>query len=105
MRTNVVGVTFDNEDGSSRRQIIASMSESDEVCLERDPYNQYDRNAVKVCVIKNGVKKQIGYLSRDLASELSPKIRRGSKYNVYVVGCGIWNNNPYCEIEITDPDD
>ena len=56
MITKVVGVTFSNEDGSSRARIIAGMTESDKVCLERDPYNQYDANAVKVCVLKNGEK-------------------------------------------------
>ena len=53
MLTKVTGVTFSNEDGTSRTRIIASMSESDEIILERDPYNQYDSNAVKVCVKKD----------------------------------------------------
>lgn len=104
MRTNVVGVTFSNEDGSSRARIIESMSETDQICVERDPYNQYDSNAVKVCVLKNGQKKQIGFLAKDIAAEISPKMRRGTNYKATIVGCGSWNGRPYCEIDIQEID-
>ena len=100
MRTKVTGVTFSNEDGTSRASIIARMSESDTICLERDPYNEYDSNAVKVCVVKNGSKQQIGFLERGLAAELSPKLRRGAHFPVTIIGCGMWNDRPFCEIEI-----
>lgn len=102
MVTKVVGVTFSNEDGSSRTRIIASMSESDQICLERDPFNQFDSNAVKVCVVKNGENKQIGFLAKDIASEVSPKLRRGVKFTTSIVGCGMWNDRPFCEIEINE---
>lgn len=102
MIKKVVGVTFSNEDGSSRARIIAGMNESDTICLERDPYNQYDSNAVKVCVIKNGEKKQIGFLDRETASDVSPKLRRGVNYNVTIMGCGVWNDRPFCELNITE---
>lgn len=100
MTTKVVGVTFSNEDGSSRAKIIAGMTESDKVYLERDPYNKYDANAVKVCVLKNGEKKQIGFLSKDIAANISPKLRRNITFNVIIQGVGIWNDRPFCEIEI-----
>lgn len=99
MITKVVGVTFSNEDGSSRARIIAGMTESDKVCLERDPYNQYDANAVKVCVLKNGEKKQIGFLSKDIAADVSSKLRRNVNFDVTIKGVGIWNDRPFCEIE------
>ena len=102
MRTKVVGVTFSNEDGSSRARIIAGMSESDQICLERDPYNPYDANAVKVCVVKNGSKKQIGFLSKDIASDISSKLRRNVTFSVYVASVGIWNDRPFCELDITE---
>ena len=51
MRTKVVGVSFINDDGSNRANIISKMDENSKVFLERDPYNQYDSNAVKVLVI------------------------------------------------------
>ena len=100
MRTKVTGVTFSNEDGTSRASIIARMSETDTICLERDPYNMYDSNAVKVCVLMDGVKQQIGFLEKGLAAELSPKMRRGANFPVTIVGCGIYYERPYCEIEI-----
>ena len=100
MLTKVTGVTFSNEDGSSRTRIIASMTESDEIILERDPYNQYDSNAVKVCVKKDDKVQQIGFIEKTLASKLSPKLRRGAKINVRIESCGIYMDRPYCEIEL-----
>ena len=100
MLTKVTGVTFSNEDGTSRTRIIASMSENDEIILERDPYNQYDSNAVKVCVKKEGKIQQIGFIEKALASKLSPKMRRGAKFNVRIESCGIWMDRPYCELEL-----
>lgn len=102
MITKVVGVSFSNEDGSSRASIIACMTESDKVCLERDPYNQYDANAVKVCVLKNGEKKQIGFLSKDVAADVSSKLRRNVNFKVTIQGVGFWNDKPFCEIEIIE---
>ena len=45
---------------------------------------------------------KLGFLSKDLASEISPKIRRGTTYKTSVVECGMWNDKPYCEIEIEE---
>ena len=78
------------------------MSESDQICLERDPYNKFDSNAVKVCVVINGERKQIGFLAKDLASEISPKLRRGVNFKATVNSCGIWNERPFCEIEVEE---
>lgn len=102
MITKVVGVTFSNEDGSNRARIIAEMTESDEICLERDPYNQYDANAVKVCVLKNGEKKQIGFLSKDIAADVSSKLRRNVNFDVTIVGVGVWNDRPFCHLDICE---
>ena len=101
MITNVVGVTYLNDDGTSRASIIRSMSIDDEIILERDPYNLYDSNAVKVCVKRNGKYQQIGFLERGLASEISPKMRRGIKYEVSILSCGISSisHQPYCTLE------
>lgn len=100
MRARVKGVTFTNDDGSSRRAIIESMSNDDKIILERDPYNLYDSNAVKVCVVKEGQKLQIGHIDKYLAANLSPRIRRGAQFTATIVGCGIYNDRPYCEIDI-----
>lgn len=100
MITKVVGVTFANPDGSSRASIIANMSPSDTIVLERDPYNEYDSNAVKVCVVKNGTKQQIGFVAKDIASIISPKMRRGVKYNAILSEYGMYMDRPFCEIII-----
>ena len=102
MRTKVAGVTFSNPDGSSRQRIISRMSESDKIYLEREPTNQYDSNAVKVLVMQDEQKKQIGYLSRDVAADVSRKLKRGTTYDISIEGVGIWNDRPYCELEITE---
>ena len=100
MITKVKGVTFDNDDGSSRKEIIASMSENDEIMLVRDPFNPFDSNAIKVCVKKDGRFQQIGFVDKTLASELSPKMKEGWKCEVRVESCGIYMDRPYCEIEL-----
>lgn len=98
-RTYLTGVTFTNPDGSSRRDIISRMTESDQIIFERDPYNPYDSNAVKVLVSQGEQFKQIGFLPKDLAATISPALRRGATYRASVVGCGIYMDRPFCEIE------
>lgn len=98
-RTHVSGVTFANPDGSSRRDIINHMTVNDKVFFERDPYNPYDSNAVKVLVSQGGEYKQIGFLEKALAATVSPALRRGASYKISIVGCGIYMDRPFCEIE------
>lgn len=98
-RTYVSGVTFANSDGSSRRDIINRMTVNDKVIFERDPYNPYDSNAVKVLVSQGGSYKQIGFLEKAVAATVSPAMRRGAAYKISVVGCGIYKDRPFCEIE------
>lgn len=100
MNVKVVGTTFNNEDGSSRRENIIRMSENSPIELIRDPYNQYDSNAVKVVVIQNGEQLQIGNLPKELAAQLSPRMRRRETFKAKVVACGLYMDRPYCEIEI-----
>lgn len=102
MIIKVVGVTFSNEDGSSRSRIIESMSKNDYICLERDPYNQFDSNAVKVCVLMNGERKQIGFLPKQYAAEISPKMRKNIAFDVKIVDVGVWCDRPYCEIMVEE---
>lgn len=104
MRTKVVGVSFINDDGSNRANIISKMDENSKVFLERDPYNQYDSNAVKVLVIQDGEKKQIGFLGKDMASSISTKMRSGTQYDVSVVACGEYMDRPFCEINVEEKD-
>ena len=68
LTTKVVGVTFEN-----RQEIIAKLQMGDRVWLEREPFNAYDVNAIKV-TRNNG--EQIGYISRHLARSLAPLMDR-----------------------------
>ena len=102
MLTYVKGVAFCNEDGTSRARIIESMSLDDQIILERDSFNQYDENAIKVCVIKSGQSLQIGFIERSLASILSPEIKRGRCVDASVESCGFYMDRPYCEIDLKD---
>lgn len=100
MKVKITGVTFNNADGTNRRDIIARMSENDPIRLEREPFNQYDQNAVKVCVVKNGQNQQIGYLPKNVAEIISPRMRRRESFNVHCIACGLYMDRPFCEIEI-----
>ena len=89
--TKVVGVTFEN-----RQEVVARLQMGDRVWLEREPFNRYDTNAIKV-ICNNA--EQIGYINRYLAQSLAPLMDRlnspirgkvylltGSRYEDYTLG-------------------
>lgn len=99
----VVGVTFANEDGSSRKDQILTLAERFEgreseitIDLIREPTNQYDMNAIKVIAEQ----KQIGYLGKEYASILAPLMDEGEEFTATVKGIGEFKNRPYCEITV-----
>jgi hypothetical protein len=78
----VVGVKHENCDGSSRQKYIRKLRVGDPAHLVREPTNPHDRNAVAVLDVRH---RQIGYLDRDLASELAPKMDAGHPHPAQVV--------------------
>lgn len=74
--TKVVGVTFEN-----RQDYIKEMKIGEKIILERDKNNPYDKNAIKVV---NSKGKQIGFISKDLASKIAGKMDKGVKYRAAV---------------------
>jgi hypothetical protein len=70
MEIRLTGVSYGN-----RQEVIGQMSIKDKIHLLRDAGNVYDRNAVAVCLTKNG--KQIGYLPRQIAADLAPRMDKG----------------------------
>ena len=50
--------------------------------LERDPRNEHDPNAVKVLV---GERQQLGWVPRELAAELAPKLDAGEPWSGVVL--------------------
>ena len=78
--TKVVGVSKDNEDGTSRQAIIREeVAEEDKLQLEAEPTNAYDANAVKV-LSKYG--NQIGYLNREIAEKVKPTLTNETEIHV-----------------------
>ena len=86
--TKLVGVTFDNTDGSSRQQYIAELAETFDVNVKtflngkRDLDNPYDDKAV---AIYDQQSRQLGYLSRKVNETVAPWLDQGSDLLVEIV--------------------
>lgn len=78
IHTQICGVSFQNRDGVSRQELIRSCCRpGDALLLLRDRHNSVDPNAVGIVRICRGSDgkatfgDQIGYLSKELALDLS----------------------------------
>ena len=100
--TKVVGVTFQNDDGSSRQRILKRCRKGEHLVLVNTPIPE-DRNAVAVRRASTG--EQLGYLSRELAAEIAPKLRRGVRITAEIAsltgGGLIFKRTRGCNIKIT----
>jgi len=103
-QSNVVGVTFSNDNGVSRQKILQRLKkyECDSVRLIalREPHNQFDSNAIRIDTkvvydryISNTV--TIGYLNKTLAEEIAPLIDNGAKITLFFTGICSSINNTY----------
>jgi single-stranded-DNA-specific exonuclease len=72
IETKVVGVTFEN-----RQAVVALLTEREQVFLIREPDNAFDSNAVKV---QRWDHQQFGYLNRELAKVLAPRMDRYGRF-------------------------
>jgi hypothetical protein len=74
--TNVAGVTFPNEDGASRQNVLERCQKGMPCRLEAEPTNKYDPNAIKVMVATApGKVEQVGYIPRNLAAIIAPSLQ------------------------------
>ncbi|MDQ6930268.1 MAG: DEAD/DEAH box helicase [Candidatus Eremiobacteraeota bacterium] len=73
--TKIVGVSFEG-----RQDIVAGLTEGSPLHLERQPDNAYDTNAIAV----HFGSLQIGFVKKDIARHLAPKIDSGTNYHVEV---------------------
>ncbi len=93
IHTKVVGVTHDNDDGTSRQDAIGAMAQFDVVDLLRNPEDRFDENAIQVfAMIEKGFMRfcrqssaatlriQIGHLPKDVAEQLAPRIDAGETW-------------------------
>lgn len=91
IRTKVVGVTFDNEDGENRQDILSTMTGEEDITVEK-----YTYNGEPAAYVKWG-NKVIGNLSAELAKDLArkyPKARYAAEIleisgGVHTFGCNI----------------
>ena len=67
IRTKLVGVTYDNEDGENRQDILSSMTGSEEIEVEK-----YIFNGEPAAYVKCG-NKVLGNLAAELAKDLEGK--------------------------------
>ncbi len=85
--TKVVGVTFQNDDGSDRQRIIRNLVRSGdleigtELYLVPQPTNRYDPNCIQVNAA-NG--QTLGNLAREVAAKVAPRIKQGYIYKAFV---------------------
>lgn len=88
IKTKLRSVSVTNPDGSSRQDIIDRFVQPDDYLeLEREPQNPYDNNALAAFAdIGGGKKVKVGYISRELAAQISPLWDSG-----YLVTCSVLN--------------
>lgn len=84
--TKIAGVTFDNEDGQSRRRIIKRRcSVGDMLAVAAQDDNQHDPFAVAIYVVSTwGGFTQIGYLNRERAPDVHEHLSSGGDVSVKV---------------------
>lgn len=73
-RLSAVGTWYDNEDGSSRQAELARCRRGERVDLVREPDNPHDHLAV---AIRSSRGVRVGYLGRERATWIAPKIDKG----------------------------
>ena len=71
---DVVGIKI-----KERVPFVAKLNEGDELVLERDSNNKYDKNAIKVL---DSDKHHIGYIDSFYACYLAPKLDLGIEYTM-----------------------
>ncbi len=73
-KTKVVGVTFDNDDGTSRQNAIGNLQKGQKVHLIWNPHNEYSKNAILVCGVLVGneldLSSCIGHLKEDIGKDV-----------------------------------
>jgi hypothetical protein len=72
LETRVVGTCFEN-----RQSVVALLTEREQVFLVRQPENAFDHFAIKVV---RWDRQQFGFLNRELAKFLAPKMDKTGKF-------------------------
>lgn len=72
--TKCMGVSFTNNDGTRRQDLLASLNTGDDLKLVREKDNPFDSAAIAVFT-QDG--HQLGYLKKDLSKDLAPNMDKG----------------------------
>lgn len=79
--TKIAGVTHQNQDGVDRQQLIEKYREKgNPVLFIPEPDNEFDPNALKVCVAG----EQLGYINSDLAKKMTAMMHKGQNYYGFI---------------------
>lgn len=70
-------ITLSGVTKNNRQDIIPKLKENMKVIFLRDPFNQYDRYAIKVITTLNNEEIQIGWIPKEYAEILAPEIDAG----------------------------
>ena len=73
----VAGIEYPNADGTDRQQIILRCQRLEQLLLEHESGNPYDKNAIKIC---RRTGEQIGYVPRKLASKIMSRVKQGYEH-------------------------
>ena len=98
VKLKVVGVTFDNPDGTNRQKILSMLDTNSLVMLEREPDNKFDKNAVKVMTMFG----QVGYIGKDYASILAEMMDAGRTFSATVSEVDTYKGNYYMQVCINE---
>ena len=79
----IAGTRYRSDDTKS---IIRQLDVGTRLELQRDPENEYDSNAVKIILPMGQERHFLGFVPRDIAEDLSPKLASGARYYVKVLG-------------------
>ena len=96
-KTHIAGVTYQNDDGTKRQDIIGQCEIGDLLNLKREPCNPYDPNAVGV---HRQSGEQLGHLHRKEAAKIAPLMDKGSKFRVRILGINGWEDKEGVSIEV-----
>lgn len=90
--TKVAGVTFNNDDGENRQEILRKIKSGDKtITLVRDKENPHDKNAVRV----NSKYGMIGFLDKETAKLVSYLLDYGNIVNATITQITGGNNGNY----------
>lgn len=78
--SKVAGVTYTNDNGTSRQAILGKCHKGEYLILTHEPVPQ-DEYAVKVSR-ENG--EQIGWLNQEVAYEIAPRLDRGGRVEAII---------------------